>query len=103
MVTITNGVNTCTVTNSAFNDIYKKQGFVIVGEKSEKKEEKKASTNDKENADDNFSEKIVEKPISQWSKVEVKRFAEENGIDIYGTKNATEAKEIIKKWLEDNE
>ena len=48
-------------------------------------------------------EEILEKPISQWNKDEVKRFAGIKEIDITGTKNANEAKEIIKSFLEAQE
>jgi hypothetical protein len=37
--------------------------------------------------------------VSQWNKEEVKRFAALKEIDISGTKNANEAKEIIKQFL----
>ena len=94
MVTITNGVNTCTVTNSAYENVYKKQGFTIVEDNKNIAHE--ADTDD-------FSETLLEKPIAQWSKAEVKKFAEENEIDISGTKNANEAKAIIKEWIAENE
>lgn len=42
---------------------------------------------------------MQEKPLSQWTKNEVKRFASIKGIDLKGTKNASEAKERIKPCL----
>ena len=50
--------------------------------------------------DEIFVEEILEKPISQWNKDEVKRFAAIKEIDISGTKNANEAKEIIKSFID---
>ena len=50
--------------------------------------------------DDIFVEEILEKPISQWNKEEVKRFAAIKEIDISGTKNANEAKEIMKSFID---
>ena len=47
-------------------------------------------------------DEIIEKPISQWNKEEIKKFAALKDIDISGTKNATEAKELIKQFLEEN-
>ena len=44
-------------------------------------------------------DEVQEKPISQWNKEEVKRFAALKNIDISGTKNAGEAKNIIKEFL----
>ena len=41
----------------------------------------------------------MEKPISEWVASEVKRFAKIKGIDISGTKNANEAKDIISKEI----
>ena len=99
MVKITNGKNIFEVTRGAFDGIYSRQGYKIVGEDNsdngvklppEKTEEEK------------FLDEIIEKPISQWSKDEVKKYAEINGIDLAGTKNVNEAKEIIKQFLEKN-
>lgn len=100
MVKITNGVNVFEVTRGAFDGIYSRQGYTIMdekkpvieqGQKPEKTEEEK------------FIDEIIDKPVSQWNKDEVKRFASIKGIDITGTKNAGEAKEIIKQYLEENE
>ena len=53
--------------------------------------------------DDKYCEEILEKPIAQWSKEEIKKFAEIKEIDITGTKNAGEARDRIKAYLEDQE
>ena len=101
MVKITNGKDVFEVTRGAFDGIYSRQGYTIV-------DEKKADANNgttkppKKTEDEKFLEEIVQKPISQWSNAEVKRFASLKGIDITGTKNAAEAKEIINKFLEEN-
>ena len=101
MITITNGTNTCTVTNSAYENIYRKQGFYPVITKKTDNTEEVGNT---EEAEDNRQhDDITEKPIAQWSKAEVKKFAEENGIDISGTRSANEAKAIIKDWIAENE
>lgn len=95
MVKITDGKNIFEVTRGAFDGIYSRQGYTIMDEgKSSKKEAPKKSD------DDLFLEEIVEKPISQWGKDEVKRFATLKGLDISGTKNVSEAKEIIKEFLD---
>ena len=74
------------------------QGFKPVKEVAEKKV---AADKDVDNRtdDEKFADELVEKPISQWNKEEVKRFAAIRDIDISGTKNANEAKEIIKQFL----
>lgn len=104
MVKITNGKDVFEVTRGAFDGIYSHQGFVVV-------ENKEAKVNDEDlgenpggkTEDEMFLEEIVEKPISQWNKDEVKRFASLKEIDISGTKNANEAKDIIKQYLEEND
>lgn len=100
MVKITNGLAVIEVTEGAFESIFKAQGYTKI---EEQKAGKKAKTeNEKEpdkNEDDLFVEELLEKPIGSWNGKEVKRFAEIKGIDISGTKNANEAKEIIKGFL----
>lgn len=98
MVKITNGKEFFEVTRGAFDGIYSRQGYTIINEKKAKQDNGKSKEN-KLSEDDKFLNEIIEKPISQWSKDEVKRVATLKGIDISGTKNATEAKEIIKKFL----
>ena len=96
MVKITNGVNVFEVTRGAFDGIYSRQGYKLVDEKAEAK----APEAPEKSEDDIFVEEILEKPISQWNKEEVKRFAAIKEIDISGTKNANEAKEIIKSFID---
>lgn len=117
MVKISNGEVTQIVSRGAFETQYKRLGFQIVGD-NETAEVKKAEWHkpelqavdndyfDADVADDDTEdgddfEELLEKPISQWNKTEVKDFAAAKGIDIHGTKNANEAKEIIKKYLDD--
>lgn len=98
MVKITNGVNVFEVTRGAFDGIYSRQGYTIVDEKADS--DVKTPKALEKTEDEKFLEEIIEKPISQWNKEEVKRFAILKEIDITGTKNANEAKEIIKSFIE---
>lgn len=99
MVKITNGVNVFEVTRGAFDGIYSRQGYKLVDERAEAKAHEASAASEK-SEDDIFVEEILEKPISQWNKEEVKRFAAIKKIDISGTKNANEAKEIIKSFID---
>lgn len=99
MVKITNGVNVFEVTRGAFDGIYSRQGYKLVDKKAKAKAPKAPAAPEK-SEDDIFVEEILEKPISQWNKEEVKRFAAIKEIDISGTKNANEAKEIIKSFID---
>lgn len=119
MVKISNGEVTQIVSRGAFDTQYKRLGFQIVEDNKvaevNKEVNKAADVNksepqvpdnddfDADAADDNEDdfEELLEKPISQWNKTEVKDFAVAKGIDIHGTKNVNEAKEIIKKYLDD--
>lgn len=93
MVKITNGINVLEVTSGAYAGIYKDQGYKpVTVEKSKKQAEPEKQP---EAPVDEFAE-LEEKPISQWNKNEVKAYAEAKGIDLTGTKNVNEAKEIIK-------
>ena len=98
MVKITDGVNVFEVTRGAFDGIYSRQGYYPVDEKPEKV----AARNDADNRTDaeRFADELIEKPISQWNKEEVKKFAAIHDIDISGTKNANEAKVIIKSFID---
>ncbi len=100
MIKITNGVNIFEVTRGAFDGIYSRQGYVIVNDKVDTLDVEKQVPEKTE--DEKFLEEIIEKPVSQWNKEEVKRFATLNNIKIAGTKNVGEAKEIIKNFIESN-
>lgn len=101
MVKITNGVNVFEVTRGAFDGIYSRQGYRLVDEKKSSNRAQRDNNPPEKSEDDLFLEEIVEKPVSQWNKEEVKRFAALKEIDISGTKNVNEAKEIIKNTLEE--
>ena len=96
MVKITNGVNIFEVTRGAFDGIYSRQGYTILNDQVPGQQ---AIQEPEKTEDEKFIDEIIEKPISQWNKDEVKRFAALKGIDITGTKNANEAKEIIKSFI----
>lgn len=101
MVKITNGMITVEVTRGAFDGIYSRQGYTIVEDGAvENAAVPEAPVVPEKTEDEKFIEETLEKPISQWNKDEVKRFAAIKDIDISGTKNANEAKAIIKDFLD---
>lgn len=100
MVVITNGVDKFKVTEGAYYGIYKHQGYTMVQEQQAPGMiDYYAGPAVAMSADDAFVAEVVRKPIMSWSKDEVKRFAVAKGIDLAGTKNANEAKEIIKRYI----
>lgn len=107
MIKITNGVDVFEVSRGAYEGIYFKQGYSMIGVKETNQDDTADSGEVSENEpstelseDDKFCAELLEKPLNQWNKEEVKKFAEINSIDITGTKNANEAKERIKAFLD---
>lgn len=98
MVKITNFVNTFEVTKGAYEDIFKKQGFKPVKEEKEDKKETVEET--KKTNEEAYIEELMEKPISQWNKEEVKTYASLKNVDISNTKNIGEARNIIKQSID---
>lgn len=99
MVLVTNGVDKFWVTKGAFDGVYSKQGYTIENDKKVAATVKMPSP---KSLDEKFLEEVEEKPLSQWSKDEVKKFAALKDIDLSGTKNINEAKTLIKDFMEAN-
>lgn len=121
MVKITNFVNTFEVTQGAYDDIFKKQGFELVEETPRKKkkatkkpvkeaveeveedeweEAEEATGKDYKSEEEAYIDELLKKPISQWDKKEVKTYASVNGLDISKTQNIGEARNIIKQSID---
>ena len=125
MVDITNGRVSLTVTRGAFEGIYKHQGYTLVYDYAgsttikQAKEETPSTNNyiteDESSAGDNLeqteeaeesSEKsfemaeLLETPIGQWSKEQLKEFAEANDISIDGASTVREVRNIIKDFID---
>lgn len=83
---------------------YKSLGYEIVGSVKEPAVESDGSYDDdgedELSEDDKFVLTIEKKPLQQWNKEEVKQYAAIKGVDITGTKNAQEAKERIKTYMD---
>ena len=80
------------MSNGAFEGIYSKQGYSKVAETVPNVPVAEPGVVEK-TEDELFVENIVEKPISQWNKDEVKRFAELKKLTS-GTRNAGEGEGI---------
>ena len=109
MITVSNGIDTFSITKGAF-PVYKTLGFNVVDEHKvdehvddEYEEKDSLSIVDESDISDEdaaFLSAIVEKPISQWSSIEVKKYAGLNNIDISHAKNLKEGKAIIKRHFD---
>lgn len=102
MVKITNGINVIEVTNGAFETVYKGQGYHKVVEQQAVVSAPVKDEGQDAGEVDRIAE-LEEKPVSQWSKAEVKEYAEAKDIDLSGTKNVNEAKDRIKAAMSGSE
>ena len=99
MVLITNGADKFWITKGAFDGVYSKQGYTIENDKKVAATVKMPSP---KSPDEKFLEEKEKKPMTQWSKDEVKKFAALKDIDLSGTKNINEAKALVKDFMEAN-
>lgn len=99
MVKIKNGVNEFIVTSGAAK-IYKNQGYKVVDDSTNKVEN--ASVDKTMTDSEKFCEEMSEKPISQWTQEELKKFTDIKKIDISSAKKVSEVKEIVKRYLDNH-
>ena len=101
MVRITNGIDEFVVTRGAFDGIYSHQGYRIIPDNPSQDISHDDAANVGElTEDEQFVNELIEKPISQWKKEELKQFAAIKEIDLSGTKSINEAKAIVKEFME---
>lgn len=101
MVKITNHINTFEVSNGAYESIFKPQGYTKVEDKASEVEGQMSmeDVTPGMTEDEKFLKDLVEKPVSQWSKAEVKKYVELKGIDTTGASTLAEVKELIKPTI----
>lgn len=78
---------------------YQNLGFSIVNEV----ENATDAGENTENTDDEFVASVTEKPIAQWSKEELKKYADIKGVDLTGMKTVNDVRAKVKEYLETNE
>lgn len=103
MVKLSNGLSTIVVPSGAVA-MYERTGFRVVKDSDvESANESVVDTVETEEKESEFITNLLEKPISKWSKEEVKRFANEKGININGTKSVNDAKDRIRDYINNKE
>lgn len=103
MVKLSNGLSTIVVPSGAVA-MYERTGFRVVKDSDvESANESVIYTAETEEKESEFITNLLEKPISKWSKEEVKRFANEKGININGTKSVNDAKDRIRDYINSKE
>lgn len=127
MIEITNGNDKYTVTRGAYETVYKGMGFYPVGQEPvvqstggdtsdvdevvpERVEDADVEAVDapagpleaeesEEPEDEKWCKSIRQKPISQWNKQELKRYATLNGIDVSGARTVNDVRsKIAASW-----
>lgn len=103
MVIITNGINEFEVSRGAYESIFRKQGYSIIVDAEAEAVEDNNDAEATEHAEhvDKDAEALVEKPISQWTKNEVKNFIAKKGIDVSGITSFNEVKDRVRKYIEE--
>jgi hypothetical protein len=103
MVVITNGINEFEVSRGAYESIFQKQGYSIIVDAEAEAVEDNNDAEATEHAEhvDKDAEALVEKPISQWTKNEVKNFIAKKGIDVSGITSFNEVKDRVRKYIEE--
>lgn len=111
MVRITNGVNTYEVPRGAAR-VYEACGYHIVEEDAgdvvlmtaeAEAYDDGISDEEVEDADEKFVEEVMEKPVSQWTNEEIKRFAAIKDINLAGVKNTKQARGAVIAFLKEEE
>lgn len=103
MVKITDGKDVFEVSKGAFDGIYSHQGFHLFKENKKEVDRTEAVGKADENAiseDMKWCNEMAEKPVAQWNKDDIVKFAKLNDIDLNGTKNANEARERCKLFID---
>lgn len=103
MVIITNGINEFEVSRGAYESIFRKQGYsIVVDTETEVVENNKdAAAAEPAKQVDKDAEALMEKPISQWTKNEVKSFIDKKRIDVSGITSFNEVKDRVRKYIEE--
>lgn len=121
-VKITNGNAEFEVTKAAFKNAFEQQGFRIIDDtvptihnrfedKFDVNLDMEAELNEVEDSksemaaevelseDDLFVQEMLEKPISEWTKGELKRVAKIKGIDLSNADSTSKARQIVSKAM----
>ena len=121
-VKITNGNAEFEVTKAAFKNAFEQQGFRIIDDiapiihnrfedKFDVNLDMEAEINEAEysksevpvevelSEDDLFVQGMLEKPISEWTKGELKRVAKIKGIDLSNADSTSKARQIVSKAM----
>lgn len=89
------------VSNKAYENIFKKKGYVLVDDDGNRIEKENDYAQNKMLNETDFGEEVQQKvdeiPISEMNSAQLKQFAKEHDIDTSSASNVKEARRIIQK------
>lgn len=87
------------VSKKAYENIFKKRGYKLIGEEKEEKHNKVEMVEEPEYTEE--VEEVEEEtiPISEMNREQLMNFAKENNIDTSSAKSVKEARQIIQKAI----
>lgn len=95
MIQITDGVHQFTVSEGAFENAFKQQGYQVL--KPESPEDSIKSEPEKQ------VDPLDEKPVSQWTKRELKSYCDKYGIDLEGVTSTDEVRKRVLSYQEQSQ
>ena len=95
MIKITDGVRQFTVSKGAFDNIFKQQGYQVF--KSATPADSIKSEPEKQ------VDPLDEKPVSQWTKQELKSYCDKHGIDLEGVTSTEEVRKRVISYQEQSQ
>lgn len=98
MITIKNGNHVTQVTKSVYENVFKKMGYIVVGEAAKQ-------MNDDVECEEQGSdvESVVDEiPISEMNKEQLIEYAKNHNIDTSSAKNVREARQMIQKAIRES-
>ena len=101
MIKITNGINEFLVPEGAYEYMFKQQGYTIVGDEQEVETEAEIEGFQPDEVEVD-TDKLDEKPVSQWSKQELKLYCDKHEISLEGVARTEDVRERVLKFQEQN-
>ncbi len=89
MIKITNGVDVFEVTEGAYEGTFKQQGYTPVVGRQDVAEAV-------QDVEEDVYDELDEKPVSQWTKAELKGYCDKHGISLTG---ATKTEDVRRRVL----
>ena len=95
MIRITDGVHQFTVSEGAFDNVFKQQGYQVL--------EPATPADSIESEPEKQADPLDEKPVSKWTKQELKSYCDKHGIDLEGVTSSDEVRKRVLSYQEQGE